>query len=120
MILALSLPCFAEETVEPVFQTAGLNVQGDTILYFDGTAGVALGVKLGTFRGGVWEVRAEVAQDKMGVGLSTNLPKLIEKAGGTWEAVNFNPSIGLVLMTDLNDIRESAIGINANLIELKF
>jgi hypothetical protein len=121
--ILIAMPCFAEEIIQPekpMFQAEGLNVQGDTLFFMDGTMALGVGVKLGTFKDGAYELRAEIAGSKTGIGVSLNIPEMVKKVGGTWEALNFNPSLGLVGMVDLKDIRESQLAINANLIEVKF
>lgn len=125
-ILLISVPCFADDQVisepeeKPLFEMAGLNIQGDTLIYFDGDTELGVGIKLGSFKQDLIELRAEFAENKTGVGLSVNIPTLVEKAGGTWDALNFNPSLGIVGMVELNDVKDSKIAINANIINLKF
>ena len=87
------------------FSFPGLNLQGDT-LYFPtlGVFAAGIGTDIATFYD-ILSIRAEatvVSQENSanmaGVGLGINIPKLIEKAGGTWMLKGFTSSIGVLGM----------------------
>lgn len=111
IILLMAVSVFAQDVVIPVtpatqaFSFPGLNLQGDT-LYFPtlGVFAAGIGTDIATFYD-ILSIRAEatvVSQENSanmaGVGLGINIPKLVEKAGGTWLLKGFTSSIGVLGM----------------------
>jgi len=102
LVLVLGLVSFAY--AEPI-SFSGLNLQGDT-LYLPtlGVFAVGVGSDIASFYDFL-SIRAEatvISQDNVanmaGVGLGLNIPKLVEKAGGTWLLKGFTSSIGILGM----------------------
>jgi len=114
LILALSGKAKAEDV--NILQINPINIQGDTIyLLSRQDFGMGIGWNVASIAD-VVEVRAETvfpivgdgsASTLLGAGIGVNIPKLIEKLGGTWILENITSSIGVLALYDFNADEES-------------
>ena len=110
MTLLLSVGILAAKAnAEEGVAFAGLNLQGDTLFSLSSKQlTVGIGMDIATIKDGLIALRVEAAagmsgeSTKYGGGLTVNLPKLVNMAGGTWAAKMFNPSVGLIGLYDFS------------------
>lgn len=105
MLCIFAVPSYAQDVVK----FSGVNLAGDTIyLASEGAFAVGAGIDILTVYDLV-TVRAMYAtpvndpsEDKMGIGVGVNVPKLITKVGGSWLLSGLNASLGVAALTNAN------------------
>ena len=139
-LLALAVICMMvvpvlgqDEVVEneagpDLFTLAGLNLNGDTLyLLSDKKVAVGLGIKLVSIYDDMFEVRAEYVDtlegtidDKVGLGVGVHIPKIMEKVGASWDAVNIDPTIGIIGLIDINNTEKYQAALYLSLVSMTF
>jgi hypothetical protein len=138
VLVAISAPCFAEETAAPNLFNWDFGVSGDLVYLMTGDVGVhpAIGLDLATVYEGVIKIRAlgvytdnidTDLPDLLGIGAGVDVKKAIERSGGTWVAETVTPTVGVVSMLNLSNTGEPAelknkmhFGFWVSLISVKF
>lgn len=128
LIFGLSGISMADETA-PVIKFSGVNLSGDTTyLLNNGEFSPAVGYQVATFYNDLLEVRAEYIplqvvkadeEDKVGIGIGVNIPRLLQKTGGTWK-IELNPTLGFLVIADINRISRVQVAPYVNIVNVKF
>lgn len=121
---------FAENHETEIIKFGGINLSGDTVYLVDSQEfSPAIGYQLATLYKGMFEIRAEYVpiqvmknteeDDKFGIGIGFNVRKLMELAGGTWK-ITLNPTLGVLILADTNNIETFQIAPYVNIINVGF
>ena len=124
---------FADDVLTPdesIFKAGGINLSGDTVYLVDSQEfSPAIGYRIATAYNDMIELRAEFVpieamktseeDNKFGLGLGFNVPKLLELVGGTWK-INLSPTLGIMALTDFNDLKQVQVAIYTNIVNIKF
>ena len=107
------------------FSLSGFNLQGDTAyLVVANEFAVGVGIDIASIYEGMITVRAEALTPQsgalvVGAGIMANVPKVINKLGGSWISSTINPSVGVVPVYDFNN-KVFDVGIVLAVINIKF
>lgn len=109
LILAAAIVLIASVSQAADLKFSGLNASGDTLyLPSSGSFAVGIGSDIASINSFI-DIRAhlvtEVTKDqdnKAGIGLGINLPKLVSYLGGSWVAEKMNASIGATALVNLD------------------
>lgn len=108
----------------------GINLQGDTAYLFRAkTLAVGVGSDIATLYNGVVTLRLEAitapasadlgGSTLIGTGAMVNLPKLITRLGGQWQAKVINPSVGVMPLYDFRNSKYD-VGLVVSVIRIDF
>lgn len=125
--LAVSMAFLAVPAMAADVQFSGLNVSGDTLyLPSSGSFAVGIGTDLARVNDFV-DIRGvlvtEVTKDqdnKAGLGVGINLPRLINKIGGSWIADNVNASVGVTALVNLDGNAHIEPAVYISLVNWKY
>lgn len=129
LIFLLTLTIVSGASAEEDSSLGFLNLNGTTY-YIPALKSLAVGsgIEFASLQDGLVGIRGEavttIGDEKktlFGLGVGVNLPKLLNKAGGTWAASIFNPSVNAAIFTSLSGGVKPylAIGVNVITIQLK-
>ena len=108
----------------------GINLQGDTTYLFKaGTMAPGIGSDIASMYKGLLTLRVEAiavpatintpSRNMFGIGPMVNVPKLISRMGGEWQAKVVNPSIGVMPLYDFNN-KTYDVGLVVSIIRIDF
>jgi len=126
LALAISAPTFAEDSLS----FPGFNLQGDTAYLVKArTLAAGVGTDIASMYNGMITLRIEAVATPatsdagsgtfVGAGPMINIPKLITRFGGQWQANVINPSVGVMPLYDFNNKVVEA-GIVVSVIRITF